>query len=71
MLDHKYVQYPIGYRGAFLPNNTPYRSNHSGGGANFVFCDGSVRLLPNSLGLNVLQALATRNAGEVVNDGGV
>jgi prepilin-type N-terminal cleavage/methylation domain-containing protein/prepilin-type processing-associated H-X9-DG protein len=66
MIDHKYVQYPIGYTGVFLPNNTPYKSNHSGGGANFVFCDGSVHYLPNSTPLNVLQALATRNGGEVI-----
>ncbi|HXG10067.1 MAG TPA: DUF1559 domain-containing protein [Gemmataceae bacterium] len=66
MIDHKYVQYPIGYTGVFLPNNTPYKSNHSGGGANFAFCDGSVRFLPNGTKLNVLQGLATRNGGEVI-----
>jgi prepilin-type N-terminal cleavage/methylation domain-containing protein/prepilin-type processing-associated H-X9-DG protein len=66
MIDHKYVQYPIGYSGVFLPNNTPYRSNHGSGGANFVFCDGSVRFLPSSTALNVVQALATRNGGEVI-----
>jgi prepilin-type N-terminal cleavage/methylation domain-containing protein/prepilin-type processing-associated H-X9-DG protein len=65
MIDHKYVQYPIGYNGVFLPNNTPYRSSHTGG-ANFVFCDGSVRFLPNGTSLNVLQSLATRNGSEVV-----
>jgi prepilin-type N-terminal cleavage/methylation domain-containing protein/prepilin-type processing-associated H-X9-DG protein len=66
MIDHKYVQYPIGYGGVFLPNNTPYRSNHPGGGANFVFCDGSVRFLPNGTGLSTLQALATRAGNEVI-----
>jgi prepilin-type N-terminal cleavage/methylation domain-containing protein/prepilin-type processing-associated H-X9-DG protein len=66
MIDHKYVQYPIGYQGVFLPNNTPYKSNHAGGGANFALCDGSVRFLPNITSLTVLQALATRNGGEVV-----
>jgi prepilin-type N-terminal cleavage/methylation domain-containing protein/prepilin-type processing-associated H-X9-DG protein len=66
MIDHKYVQYPIGYGGTCLPNNTPYRSNHGGGGANFVFCDGSARFLPNSTSLTVLQQLATRNGGEVI-----
>jgi prepilin-type N-terminal cleavage/methylation domain-containing protein/prepilin-type processing-associated H-X9-DG protein len=65
MIDNKYVQYPIGYNGVCLPNNTPYRSNHSGG-ANFVFCDGSVHFLPNSTPLNILQALATRNGNEVI-----
>ena len=67
MLDHKYVQYPIGYSGTFLPNNTPYKSLHSGGdGANFAFCDGSVRFLHNSTALNVLQWLATRNGMEII-----
>jgi prepilin-type N-terminal cleavage/methylation domain-containing protein/prepilin-type processing-associated H-X9-DG protein len=66
MIDHKYVQYPIGYKGVFLPNNTPYKSNHAGGGANFVFCDGSIRFLPNTTGLSTLQALATRNGNEII-----
>lgn len=66
MIDHKYVQYPIGYAGVFLPNNTPYKSLHGPGGANFVFCDGGVRFLTNYTGLNVLQGLATRNGGETV-----
>lgn len=66
MIDHKYVQYPIGYKGVFLPNNTPYRSLHAGDGANFAFCDGGVRFLSNNTGLNVLQALATRQGGETV-----
>jgi prepilin-type N-terminal cleavage/methylation domain-containing protein/prepilin-type processing-associated H-X9-DG protein len=67
MLDHKYVQYPIGYAGVFLPNNTPYKSLHSGG-ANFAFCDGSVHFLANATNLNVLQGLATRNGDEVLPD---
>ena len=66
MIDHKYVQYPIGYNGVCLPNNTPYRSNHSNNGANFVFCDGSVRYMTEETALNVLQALATRNGNEVL-----
>lgn len=40
---------------------------HTGVG-NFLFVDGSVRSLSTSLSLNVLQALATRNGREVVND---
>jgi prepilin-type processing-associated H-X9-DG protein len=67
MIDHKYVQYPINYKGVYLPNQTPYTSNHPGG-ANFVFCDGSVRFLSNSTPLTTLQALATRNGGEVISN---
>jgi prepilin-type N-terminal cleavage/methylation domain-containing protein/prepilin-type processing-associated H-X9-DG protein len=66
MLDHKYIQYPIGYSGSFLANQTPFRSAHAGRGANFAFVDGSVRFLPNTTALNVLQDLATRAGGEVV-----
>jgi prepilin-type N-terminal cleavage/methylation domain-containing protein/prepilin-type processing-associated H-X9-DG protein len=42
-----------------------FRSNHPGG-ANFVFCDGSVKFLKNSLNTAVLQALGSRGVGEVV-----
>jgi prepilin-type N-terminal cleavage/methylation domain-containing protein/prepilin-type processing-associated H-X9-DG protein len=40
-------------------------SGHTGG-ANVVFADGSNRFLTNDISLNVLQALGTRNGGEVV-----
>ena len=66
MIDHKYVQYPIGYSGSFIPNNTPFRSQHASGGANFAFADGTVRFLSNNTALNVLQALATRNGNETL-----
>jgi prepilin-type N-terminal cleavage/methylation domain-containing protein/prepilin-type processing-associated H-X9-DG protein len=36
------------------------------GGANFVFCDGSVRFLPDSISFPVLQGLATVNGGEII-----
>jgi prepilin-type N-terminal cleavage/methylation domain-containing protein/prepilin-type processing-associated H-X9-DG protein len=65
MLDHKYVQYPINYKGVYLPNQTPFTSNHSGG-AMFVFADGSVHFLSTNTSLTTLQALATRNGGEVI-----
>jgi prepilin-type N-terminal cleavage/methylation domain-containing protein/prepilin-type processing-associated H-X9-DG protein len=46
-----------------------YGSFHSGG-ANFGFADGSVKFLSNSVSLPVLQALSTRNGGEVVDASG-
>jgi prepilin-type N-terminal cleavage/methylation domain-containing protein/prepilin-type processing-associated H-X9-DG protein len=66
MVDHKMVTYPIGYAGSFYTNETPFTSAHAGGGVNICFCDGSVRYLAKETSLSVLQALATRNGGEVV-----
>ena len=37
------------------------------GGANFLFADTSVRLIPYSIRGDVFRALATRSGGEVVN----
>ena len=45
-------------------NDVSFGSNHPGG-ANFVFCDGSVRFLTNSTPILLLKALASRNSGEV------
>jgi prepilin-type N-terminal cleavage/methylation domain-containing protein/prepilin-type processing-associated H-X9-DG protein len=42
-----------------------FRSFHPGG-ANFLFCDGSVKYLKSTTNTTVLQALGTRNLGEVV-----
>jgi prepilin-type N-terminal cleavage/methylation domain-containing protein/prepilin-type processing-associated H-X9-DG protein len=42
-----------------------FGSWHSGG-ANFVFCDGSVHFLPDSMSFPVFQALCSSNGGEVV-----
>jgi prepilin-type N-terminal cleavage/methylation domain-containing protein/prepilin-type processing-associated H-X9-DG protein len=66
MIDHKFIQYPIGYKGNFLTNNAPFRSNHPGMGANFAMGDGSVRYLNSNTSLQTLQALATRRGGEAV-----
>ncbi|HZZ78096.1 MAG TPA: H-X9-DG-CTERM domain-containing protein, partial [Gemmataceae bacterium] len=49
--------------------NIPYSSKHPGG-ANFLFADGTVRLLSNSTTVgattSVLNALSTRSGGESV-----
>jgi prepilin-type N-terminal cleavage/methylation domain-containing protein/prepilin-type processing-associated H-X9-DG protein len=66
MIDHKMVAYPIGYTGSFYTNETPFTSAHAGGGVNMAFCDGSIRFMAKETSLSVLQALATRNGGEVV-----
>ncbi|TWT63028.1 DUF1559 domain-containing protein [Rubinisphaera italica] len=67
LIDHKVVQYPINYHGTFLTNMTPFTSYHQGG-AQFAMCDGSVTFLSNNMSLDILKALATRNAGEVVGE---
>jgi prepilin-type processing-associated H-X9-DG protein len=42
-----------------------YGSTH-GGGANFAFCDGSIRFLVETLPVSSLRALSTRHSGETV-----
>jgi prepilin-type N-terminal cleavage/methylation domain-containing protein/prepilin-type processing-associated H-X9-DG protein len=42
-----------------------YWSLHPGG-ANFLFCDGSVRFIKEQVGFFVFQSLATRNGGEML-----
>lgn len=65
MIDHKMVQYPINYRGSFLTNNAPFRSNHPGG-AMFCKADGSVHFLPDVIDMMTYYGLATKDGGEVV-----
>lgn len=48
-----------------LAHGDQYWSMHPGG-ANFLFCDGSVRFIKEQVGFTVFQALATRAGGEVL-----
>jgi prepilin-type processing-associated H-X9-DG protein len=66
MIDHKCVTYPIGYSGTFFANETPFTSDHAGGGAHLAFCDGSVEYFLPDTSLDVLQFLATRKGSEGV-----
>jgi prepilin-type N-terminal cleavage/methylation domain-containing protein/prepilin-type processing-associated H-X9-DG protein len=62
------------YNSCYIKDNgTPYTdqpckrswgSNHTGGGLNFVMCDGSVRWVSYSADINVLAAMATIAGGE-------
>jgi prepilin-type N-terminal cleavage/methylation domain-containing protein len=69
MIDHKMVQWPIGYNGPFVTNATPFYSEHAGRrGANLSLCDGSVKTFSSSTDLGLLKALSTRAQGEVVGE---
>jgi prepilin-type processing-associated H-X9-DG protein len=50
--------------GTYWPYGTGFSSYHTGG-ANFVMVDGSVRFVPQSISLTLLQQLSTRAGGEV------
>ncbi len=61
---------PLNYK--LLPPTTgnwtrqiSFRSEHAGG-ANFAFCDGTVKFIKSTINFNVYQALSTRAAGEIV-----
>jgi len=65
---------PTDFMTAFLAvyiRNASYGSGHAGG-ANFVFCDGSVHFLSNGIAdtSGLLSALCTRASGEVLNTSG-
>jgi len=69
------IRYPINAIGMTNDNtlgtgenagaNIPLSSGHSGG-ANILFADGDVRFMSSNVPLAVLQALSTRNGGEVI-----
>lgn len=45
-------------------NDTPFGSDHTGG-ANFLFADGHISFLQNSINMTVFQSLASVNGNEV------
>ncbi|MBN2294917.1 MAG: DUF1559 domain-containing protein [Pirellulales bacterium] len=70
------VYHPINFKsttGYGIQNNcgpnSPIQSVHAGG-ANVAFADGSVRMLSESLDINTLRCLATRNDGMVLSNFG-
>jgi prepilin-type N-terminal cleavage/methylation domain-containing protein/prepilin-type processing-associated H-X9-DG protein len=69
-LDQINYKMPAGLTGAalnlgFLKRLLGYSSDHTGG-ANFSFCDGSVRFLRDGFSQLTLQQLSTRAGGEVI-----
>ena len=63
----------IGGISGFYSKNTPgangaFRSHHSAGGCNFVFGDGHVSFLDESLELETYHALSTRAMGESISE---
>ncbi|HVJ68965.1 MAG TPA: DUF1559 domain-containing protein [Caulifigura sp.] len=65
MIDHKMVQWPIGYRGPWSASATPYNSAHAAKSCTTLLCDGSVRVLSSNLDLGTLKAMATRSQGDI------
>jgi hypothetical protein len=51
---------PIGYTGGF--------SSHHTHGANFLFCNGAVRFVRESVSPTVYEHLGNRNDGEIISD---
>jgi hypothetical protein len=63
-IDFKMLQYPINYRGVYLTNNFPFRSNHPGG-AMFAAADGSVHFMSQNMDLLAYYAMGTKANKEV------
>lgn len=66
----KNITYPINssesdVEGAFFTNNRGYGSEHPGG-CHFSMADGSAQFFSENIGLELLFALASRNAGEII-----
>jgi prepilin-type processing-associated H-X9-DG protein len=59
-------QRPVGLEPGTLSFNDLFWGSFHSGGANFCFGDGSVRMLPDSLDMDVFLALASRNGDETV-----
>ena len=61
---------PGGYTWVVVPNSKAAAADNfwslHPGGCNFVFCDGSVRFLKETINANVFSSLSTRAGGEVV-----
>jgi prepilin-type processing-associated H-X9-DG protein/prepilin-type N-terminal cleavage/methylation domain-containing protein len=60
-----HINYPYGGPGNLLQNAWGFGSRHSGG-ANFLFCDGSVHFLNDGMPFATFQALNSINGGEAV-----
>jgi prepilin-type N-terminal cleavage/methylation domain-containing protein len=67
-IDGKVMTFPINYPGSFFANQSPFSSDHAGGGAKLAFCDGSVRTFTDETSLNLLQAMATRAGDDMEGD---
>ena len=70
--DIRNTRFPVNAVIPLLPDNendTPFGSPHAGG-ANFLFADGHVAFLAQTVRLDVLQSLATTAGGEVVDSSG-
>jgi prepilin-type N-terminal cleavage/methylation domain-containing protein/prepilin-type processing-associated H-X9-DG protein len=51
-------------------NDVPFGSAHAGGGAQFVFADGHVQFLSQTIAMSTYQALSTYNGGDTADPSG-